>query len=288
MHPVLFEGPLGWTANAYGTLILLGTLATIPGAWWDANRRALGLMFLLDVYVGAIVGSVLGGELLHLITRADRLLAMPDLLRTGEAFGLVYYGSLLGMFGAMLWVARKHERPTAEVIGFVLTWGLPAHILGRVGCFLAGCCWGAPTDLAWAVHFPEQAIAYADPNLPHEAGHTVGLHPVQLYEAVGLGLLMIALVGFRIRRGAETGWSHQPARWAVGYGLLRLVTEVFRADPDRRQLLEISAPAITDALALPVGHPLLLSTSQAISIVLVVGGLALWRARSGSKTPPPR
>lgn len=284
MHPVLFEGPLGWTANAYGTLIFLGTVATVPGAIWDARQRGIAAMFLLDVYVGAIVGAVLGGELLHLLTHADRFMAMPRLLETAEAFGLVYYGSLLGMFAAMGWVAHKHQRPTAEVIGFVLTWGLPAHILGRVGCYLAGCCWGAPSDVAWSVQFPHDAIVFGDPTVAHLGDQTVPLHPVQLYEAIGLALLMVVMIGFRLRRGPESGWATQPARWALGYGLLRLFTEMFRADPDRRQIFELRIPPLAEAFALPADHPLLLSTSQAISIVLVLAALVLiWRRRVASR-----
>lgn len=284
MHPVLFEGPLGWTANAYGTLILLGILATIPGAWWDAGTRRLGAMFLLDVYVGTLVGGLVGGEVLHLITRADRWAAMPRLLETSEAFGLVYYGSVLGMVAAMVWVARRHQRTVAEVAGFVLTWGLGAHILGRVGCLLAGCCWGAPSDVPWAMSFPAGAIAYADAAIAGD-GETVPLHPVQLYEAAGLAALMVVMVGFRLRRGPEVHWAGPPVRWALGYGMLRLVTEIFRGDPDRRQLFELSWPWLADRLALPAQHPILLSTSQAISLALIGGAaVLLWRQHDLERT----
>jgi phosphatidylglycerol:prolipoprotein diacylglycerol transferase len=279
VHPVLFEGPFGWTANAYGTLILIGMLLTVPGAIWDIRRRKLPGMFLVDVYVFALVGSVLGGELLHLATHADRYLAMPWLLRSPDAFGLVFYGSLLGMFAAMVWVARKHGQTTAGVVGFVLTWGIPAHLFGRLGCFMAGCCWGAPTDSAWAVAFPEGAVVYADPAIPHVDGYTVGLHPVQMYEASGLLLLAIALPVARVWRGIETSWGAQPARWAIGYGLLRCFTEIFRADPDRGQLFEFSSATMTGALALPEGHPLLLSTSQAIGLGMLVWGLVMLTRR---------
>jgi phosphatidylglycerol:prolipoprotein diacylglycerol transferase len=281
MHPVLFEGPLGWTANSYGTLTLLGIIAAVPGITWDARKRGLGLIFVLDVFVFAIVGSILGGEILHLITRADRYAAMPSLMETGDVFGLVYYGSIIGMFAAMVWVARKHGRPAAEVIGIVLTWGEMTHFFGRIGCHLAGCCWGAATDSAWAVHFPEGAVVYADPTVAHEGARTIGLHPVQLYEAAGLLALVVVLAAIRLRKGPQTRWSDQPARWAIGYGMLRLVTEVFRADPDRRQLLTIEWPALSESLALPAAHPVLLSTSQAISLVLIAGGIVLvWRARA--------
>jgi phosphatidylglycerol:prolipoprotein diacylglycerol transferase len=243
-------------------------------------------MFLLDVYVGTLVGGMLGGELLHLLSRADRFAAVPQRLQTGEGLGLVYYGSLLGMIAAMAFVARRHGRPMAEVAGFVLTWGLPAHVLGRVGCFLAGCCWGAPSQLPWAVSFPPAAIVYGDPSTARADGHTVPLHPVQLYEALGLLALMVALVAWRLRRGPEATWDAQPARWAFGYGLLRVVTEIFRADPDRRQLLELRWPWLAERLDVPAQHPILLSTSQAISLALVAGACALWwrqRRRSVQK-----
>jgi phosphatidylglycerol:prolipoprotein diacylglycerol transferase len=274
VHPVLFEGPAGWTANAYGTALLLGMLATVPGAWWDARRRGLPATFVLDFYLAALVGSLLGGELLHLVTLADRFWLMPERLATGDALGLVFFGSASGLFAGMAWLGRRWNRSTAELAGLAVTWGMPAHVIGRIGCFLAGCCFGAPTDLPWGVSFPEGSVAWAEPSIPRVDRLTVALHPVQLYEAAGLLVLAGAMVAFRLRRGIETAWGAQTARWAVAYGLLRIATEVFRADPERRVWIELGAPELARALHLPSEHPPGISTSQAIAALLVAWGAA--------------
>ncbi len=159
--------------------------------------------------------------------------------------GTTFYGGLV--FGCLLWsvllfIGRRR-------IGAVSQWfdtlapAIPAgHAIGRVGCFLGGCCYGSPTDLSIGVVFPKGS-------LPYEAYGTTPLHPTQLYEAAFLLILFVVLVTMP-REGAF-------ARYLVLYGMGRFFIEFLRAD-DRGTV------------------PLLpFSPAQALSLLLILIGTAV-------------
>lgn len=119
--------------------------------------------------------------------------------------------------------------------------------IGRIGCFLAGCCWGSSCSHPWAVTFTSEA---AERNVGVPLG--VPLHPVQLYEAAGtFALFGLLLLLERKRYSGETF-----VRYLVGYSLLRGTLELFRGDP-RGTVFGV------------------LSTSQLIAAVGLVAGIAI-------------
>jgi len=280
MHPVLFESPWGGTVNSYGTMILLGVLVTMVGVSWDARGRGIAegrrASFVVDAYLVMIVGSFVGGRLLYAVTRPRELLADPGRLFSLESTGFVFFGSLLASVAGLLWVARRYGTQFSSLCDLILTWVPLMHAFGRLGCFCAGCCYGAPWRGPWAVSFPKGSIAFLDPAIPHIDGGTTPLHPTQLYEAAGLLVVFLTLLGFRRVRGAERPWR-QASRYALGYGILRLCTELWRGDADRKFLFEWRLPDLADALSLPHGHVFALSTSQAVAVVLV--GVGIWGLR---------
>jgi phosphatidylglycerol:prolipoprotein diacylglycerol transferase len=117
------------------------------------------------------------------------------------------------------------------------------HVVGRLGCLLAGCCFGRPTSVPWA-------ISFHDPNAFATSGTPLGvsLHPTQLYEAGAEALILVFLLAFE-RRGrpfpGRTFWSYM-----LLYGVSRFIIEFYRGDP---------RGTVFDAL----------STSQFVSVILV-------------------
>jgi phosphatidylglycerol:prolipoprotein diacylglycerol transferase len=96
------------------------------------------------------------------------------------------------------------------------------HAIGRIGCFLAGCCWGRECSSPWAVTFTDPA-AERNVGVPLN----VPLHPTQLYEALGNLLILALLLTFENRR-----WKGQTFAWYLGaYAILRGTLEFFRGDP---------------------------------------------------------
>lgn len=276
MHPVLFELP-GWgPLNGYGTLILLGGLLAMPGLYWELRTRGLGRghpgSMLIDLYLVLIFGAAIGGRVLHVLTAPGSYLEQPSRLLALDATGFVFFGSMLAIIGGFAWLARRYDGTFSQVCDAGATWMPLGHALGRVGCLLAGCCWGAPTDVPWALEFGPESVAYMIGEVPHAGAHTVALHPTQLYEAIGLLVLFAVLLLVRRARGIETPWR-QASRYALGYGLLRLLVEVFRGDPSRGLLFEARSATVAGWLGLPPAQPLLLSFSQAIALGMVLLGL---------------
>jgi len=133
------------------------------------------------------------------------------------------------------------------------------HVIGRMGCFLAGCCWGKPTTMPWGVVFTDQ-FAHANVGTPLNER----LHPTQLYESGAEFVILLGLLWFE-KKGrsfpGRTFWSYM-----LVYAISRFVIEFFRGDP-RGVVFGV------------------LSTSQFISIILVPLSLVmLWRL---SRQPEP-
>lgn len=284
MHPTIvsFEG--GGAINAYGTLILLGAFLSMPGFFWDARARGIGrgetLSFFVDFYLAIAVGAFVGGRLFHVLTMPGEYIADPGRVFVLDGTGFVFFGSLAAIVASWAWLARRHHTTFATITDLAATWMPLGHAFGRLGCFFAGCCWGAPTDSALGVEFPAASVVWqADPQL-RAGDHTVDLLPVQLVESIGLLVIASALAIVRIRRGIEPTWR-QAGRYALAYGVLRLFTETMRGDDTRGFLVQITVPLLARALGMAPERPLFLSTSQAIALALVVVGVvALRRARA--------
>jgi phosphatidylglycerol---prolipoprotein diacylglyceryl transferase len=279
MQPHLFTIPGVLNLQGYGTLILIGGLVSIAGVYRDLRARGIGkppLSALVDLYLVLVVGAFVGGRVAHVLTAPGGPTSAS--LLDPEGTGFVFFGSLTAVVLGLFWLARRHHTRVLVLSDVALTWMPLGHAFGRLGCLLAGCCFGAPTDAPWGLSFPSASMAFALGEVPHAGEHTVPLHPTQLYEALGL----FALWGWtwsRRRAGIETP-GRQVARYALGYGVLRAVVEVFRGDPSRGMLASISVPAIARALGLPEDQPLVLSVSQAVALGLVaLGAWGLLRTR---------
>lgn len=288
MNPILFEIP-GWgPINSYGTMILLGGMLAMPGVYWDLRSRGMGDgrpgTMLLDIYIVLVLGAAVGGRILHVLTAPGSYLDDPSRLWAMDGTGFVFFGSMLAIMAGFAWVARRYGTTFGRLCDAGATWMPLGHAGGRMGCLLAGCCWGAPTDVPWAIELPPESVAFGAGEVPRAAHATVPLHPTQLYEHLGLLALFAVLLLIRRRNGIETPWR-QASRYALGYGLLRFVIEMFRGDPSRGFLFEARSSTVASWLALPPDQPLLLSVSQGVSLALIALGVYGLRRTAASPDP---
>lgn len=149
--------------------------------------------------------------------------------------GLVFYGGLIGGTLGCIAYLKYHKIPLLPAGDIALPYVPLAHAIGRIGCFLNGCCWGAPTGLPWGVSFPHSKYGvYADhlkENLVAKgAAVSLPVHPTQLYEAAGL-LAAFVLLKFVYRRRVREGVLLP--LYLLIYGFLRFTTETFRGDSAR-------------------------------------------------------
>jgi len=153
----------------YGLMLVLGVLAGIQLAKLLARRRGLDPELFVNAGLIAMLCGVIGARLSHVLENFEEyfnahLTLVQSLWRVVNisSGGLTYYGGFLLAFPVLLWYGRHKGvslRVGMDIIAPCLMVGLA---LGRVGCFLNGCCYGAQCDLPIAVRFPYHSYAYVE------------------------------------------------------------------------------------------------------------------------------
>ncbi|ROR98846.1 phosphatidylglycerol:prolipoprotein diacylglycerol transferase [Sinobacterium caligoides] len=211
-------GPL--EIHWYGLMYLFG----LAGGWWLATRRAVSGRYVLsereqvdDLIFYCAMGIVLGGRLGYVFFYGfDRFLQDPLwLFRVWEG-GMAFHGGLIGVIVAMWLFARKVNVKPFELLDFIAPIVPIGLGLGRIGNFIGQELWGRPTDVSWAMIFP---------NDPEQLAR----HPSQLYQAGLEGLAMfVILYWFSSKPRPKLAVS---GLFMLLYGCFRFFVEFFR-QPD--------------------------------------------------------
>jgi phosphatidylglycerol---prolipoprotein diacylglyceryl transferase len=258
MYPRLFEwripalplvgelGPL--TIYTYGVLLAAAYLLGLQLAMVRGRARGLDQARVLDLGIYIIISALVGAKALLFITDFGSFVDNPRSLMDLARSGGVFYGGLILAVIVAVWYIRRIGLPlwtTCDVFAPGIALG---HVVGRFGCFFAGCCYGKPTTVAWAITFSDP---YAAANVGTPMN--IPLHPTQLYEA-GAEALILALLLATESRGrrfpGRTFWLYM-----LLYAISRYIIEMFRGDPR--------------------GSVLMFSTSQFISVVLAPLAVAM-------------
>jgi phosphatidylglycerol:prolipoprotein diacylglycerol transferase len=249
-----------FTIYSYGVLLAASYLFGLRLAMWRAKKWGLDSQRVLDLGIYIIIAALVGAKLLLIVVDFDQFNSADDLLTLARSGG-VFYGGLLFAVGVAFWYIARHGLPfwtTCDVFAPGIALG---HVTGRLGCFAAGCCYGKPTDMPWAVVFTNPLAAA---NVGTPLG--IPLHPTQIYEA-GAALLILLLLLVTERRGrpfpGRTFWSY-----IFLYAVSRYAIEIYRGDP-RGTVLGIW------------------STSQFISLLLapLSLGMLFWLSRMRPVSP---
>lgn len=234
MYPRLFElGPV--TVYTYGVLLAAAYLLGLKYAMVRAKARGLDEARVLDLGIYIIIAALVGAKLLLLIvdfkTYTSNPRALLDLLREG---GVFYGGLILAVSVALIYIRRTNLPfwTTTDVFAPGIALG---HVVGRFGCFFAGCCWGKPTTMPWGITFHD-----AFTNLNTGTPLNVPLHPTQLYEA-GAEAIILGILIFSESRGrrfpGRTFWLYM-----LLYAVSRFIIEFYRGD-DRGAYIGVFSPS---------------------------------------------
>ncbi|MCS7224781.1 MAG: prolipoprotein diacylglyceryl transferase [Armatimonadetes bacterium] len=254
MQPILLQiGPL--TIRAYGVFVVAGLLL---GAWWakeEFRRRGLTRELYEDVFIGVIIGGVIGARALFVILNWSRYEdSFWSVLTLWRDAGLSFHGAVAGAVLASLLICWRHKVSFWTVADAAAPAIPLGHAIGRVGCFLNGCCHGKPTFSFVGVSFENPEIGISTPPS----------HPTQLYEAfllVGLFLLLVRLRSQMVSPGRLF------LLWIGGYGMIRFFVDFWRANLNAGQFLGLSA-------------------AQWLSLALiVVSSFAFWKLPSRAVSP---
>jgi phosphatidylglycerol:prolipoprotein diacylglycerol transferase len=255
MYPRLLELPglplVGdLTIYTYGVLLAAAYLVGLKLAMVRAKARGLDQTRVLDLGIYIIISALVGAKLLLLVTDFSTYTSNPRELLSLARSGGVFYGGLILPVGVAVWYIRRIGLPlwtTCDVFAPGIALG---HVVGRLGCLFAGCCFGKPTTLPWG-------ITFTDPFAAANVGTPLNqpLHPTQLYEAGAEALILMFLLATESRGKrfpGRTFWLYM-----FLYAVSRYVIEIYRGDVGRGTVFDI------------------LSTSQFISVILAPLALAM-------------
>ncbi len=230
MHAVLFQfGPL--TIYWYGVMMAAGFLSALV-SWIVLGRRCgRNAQYCSDLMFWVMISGVLGARLAYVLENWSDYAASPlSILRLDQG-GLIFYGGLFAGGVAIFIFARRRRERVVPVVDFALTAVPLAHAIGRIGCFLNGCCFGTPTDLAVGVRFPKGSAAwmlhYRTGLIEQMSPFSLRVHPVQLYETA-YNLIIFGVLMVVFRRSSRAG--RVSAVYMVLYALGRFLLEFFRGD----------------------------------------------------------
>jgi phosphatidylglycerol:prolipoprotein diacylglycerol transferase len=271
MHPKLLTlpafdligrtiGPL--TLHTYGVLL---AIAFITGLWVASRQaRAAGLdaARVTDMAVYVLIAGLIGAKVLLVIVEWGYYARNPRELLSILQSGGVFYGGLIGAFPVAWWYARKHGLPTWRTADVLAPAVVIGQAIGRLGCFAAGCCYGRPADVPWAVTF-------RDPYASRTVGTPLDtpVHPTEIYESIACLVIFFLLMWIARRKRFD---GQVTLSYVFLYAAARFVIEYYRGDAVRGTVFGI------------------LSTSQFIALLMAVtAALVLpYLAKRSNNTPP--
>ncbi len=224
INPVLIHlGPLAvrWYALAYIVGIVAGWFyarAIIASERLWGGPAPFSVIDFDDFVVWITLGIILGGRTGYVLFYNLPLFASHP-IQIFELWngGMSFHGGVLGCIVATVLFALHRGIPMLS-LGDVTTAVAPIGLfLGRIANFINGELWGRPTDVPWAMVFPN--------------GGPIPRHPSQLYEAALEGIMLLVVLGLMVRGGALKRPGLVTGAFALGYGVARIICELFR-EPD--------------------------------------------------------
>lgn len=250
----LYVNVLSHRMPSYGLMIVIGVVL--------ANLLALCLLkkfnqdandfIILEAY--AFLGGFIGAKLLYLVVSFKQIewnrITEIDYFNQLMQSGFVFYGGLILGLVFILGAGKLHKLPAIEFIrNFIFL--IPfIHCFGRIGCFLAGCCYGIPYGGIGAVVFPKDSLAISG----------VPLFPVQLVEAVFLMIISLTILILQLK----LGWKYTVETYLITYGIIRFILEFFRNDDVRGSIYMFSTSQWISLLLIMVAIVMLLYQSRRV------------------------
>jgi phosphatidylglycerol---prolipoprotein diacylglyceryl transferase len=262
MYPVLHDFDLfgflrdPWSLHTYGVLIAIGFMAAMNLAKRQSEREGEDPERIVDLAFYVLLAGLIGSRFVFIMTKLEDYTKNPIEIFMFWRGGLVWYGGFIAATGYVWWYCRKHRLNFLKYADLCIPYVALAHAFGRLGCLAAGCCFGKPSDMPWAIVFPNSSMAQQaqqHERLVEIGASSLPVHPTQLYEA-GFEMAMFWLL--LLLRPHKRFHGQLMLVWLAVYPVARSIIEMFRGDKERGIWL------------------LGLSTSQWLSVL--VAGAAVW------------
>ncbi len=251
MHPTLFHiGPL--TVHTYGVFVAIGFVAGFKVLLNYTGKIGLPEQKIESLVMWIFLFSILGARLFYVIFSFREFANNPlDALKIWEG-GLFFSGGLAGGFSAAAVYIARNKFPLAKLADAGSVALALGQAIGRLGCFFAGCCYGAECQGWFGVEFPDGSLAPSG----------VKLIPTQLISSLLLFLIFFILAGFYGKKKYD---GRVCALYLILYGVKRFSVEFLRGDFRGNSVFG-------------------LTPTQFISLAMLAGGIILWKKLSLKKT----
>ena len=236
MHPDLFSiGP--FTLHTYGLCVAVGFLVALLVMVKIGKSAGIKPQQTMDMGFLIILAAIIGSRIMYVLMNVSYYIERPmDMFKIWQG-GLVFSGGIICVVLTVIWYTRKHHLSFWKVADLWAPAMAIGQGIGRIGCFMAGCCYGRPSGSNWGVVFTDPH-ALAPLNIP--------LYPTQLYSSLSGFVIFLVLILMHTRKKFEG----QVFLWLlVLHSTARLFVERFRGD-DRGVLLGGSDMSITQLVTL--------------------------------------
>jgi phosphatidylglycerol---prolipoprotein diacylglyceryl transferase len=264
----------------YGIMVALGLLAAIVLGGRENQRIKLMTPELFEkVALWTVLWGLITSRLFYVLTELERFIAKPGSIIAIWEGGLVFYGGPIGATCFLVYhfvIRRRGPIEDTKVATLKEGWtrllrffdlGAPmlalAHAFGRLGCLCAGCCYGAVHDGVLALHYPEGSPAFAGGD---------GRYPIPLLESGFEFMLFLWLMNLRLKKRFH---GQVMLHYVIFYPVARFMLEMFRGDAVRGYVVRLETPGLNAALGLDPSVPVMITTSQFISLFVVTLAIVL-------------
>lgn len=214
MHPVLFKiGSI--TIYSYGVLLALAFGIGIHIARKRAMRVGISSKIIMDLGVYVLISSLIGARLLYVLTNLNEYKTHP-LEAIFSRYGFVFYGGLILATIVGSWYLKRQKLPIWEIADVIAPAIAIGQSIGRMGCFLNGCCYGKSTTLPWGVMLPVR-----------DSLAITSIHPTQLYSSVS-DLIIFGVLSCLWKRRRFNGQIF--LSYLILYSTARFIIEMYRGD----------------------------------------------------------
>ena len=232
----------GLTVHGYGLMIGIGFIAAYLMTEFRARKYRMNTDIVFTLFISSVVFGLLGAKVLYYLTILDRVIKDPGVI-LDEMEGFVVYGGIIGGVLAGYVVCRIKKEKFWQYFDLIAPAIALAQGFGRIGCLLAGCCYGKETDSPLSITFHTSDFAPND----------VALIPTQIYSSIldFLNCIVLCLIARYAKKERTVSGCY-----LIFYSTGRFILEFFRGDLER-------------------GSVGVLSTSQFISTFIFVIGAAI-------------
>lgn len=232
----------GLTVHGYGLMIGIGFIAAYLMTEYRARKYRMNTDIVFSLFISSVVFGLLGAKLLYYVTIVDKIVENPGVI-LDEMEGFVVYGGIIGGVLAGYVVCRLKNERFWKYFDLIAPAIALAQGFGRIGCLLAGCCYGKETDSACSITFHASDFA---PN-------GIALIPTQIYSSAldFLHCLVLCIIAKHAKKEKVVSGCY-----LIFYSIGRFVLEFFRGDLER-------------------GSVGILSTSQFISVFICLIGVIM-------------